>query len=165
MAVVHGLLVLLALVSLVCLPCLVVMVITADEAVTAVVRAIGRGLRWSAARCGRTPPGRWLVPRVRRVRPATVPAGPPIEQIAADLRRLGGQRFTLATRSPVWYAAVQHAYDDRLSLACRELRIPEYLRELTGVDLEIERVRVEGMLQAAGLGLPGGDPDRRQDQH
>ena len=70
---------------------------------------------------------------------------------------------------------MQRAYDDRLSLACLELEIPQHLRELTGVDLEIERVRVEGELEAAGLGLVGGDglggdglvggdADHRQDQ-
>ena len=46
----------------------------------------------------------------------------------------------------VWHSAVIEAYDDRLRAACRALGIPEHLAELTGVDREIERVRVEGVL-------------------
>jgi hypothetical protein len=90
------------------------------------------------------------------------PAGPPIEQIAADLRRLGQQRLGIATRSPVWFSAVSRAYDDRLRAACRALRIDEHLGELTGVDLEIERVRVEGVLKAAGMRF-GDTAERRSD--
>lgn len=76
---------------------------------------------------------------------------PPIEQIASDLRRLGRQRLGLATRNPIWYEAVRRAYDDRLRLACGCLGIQQHLAELDGLDLEIERVRVEGELRAAGL--------------
>jgi hypothetical protein len=119
---------------------------------------------------GGTPTG-WLAAPA----PDAKPAGPPIEQIAADLRRLGRQRIGVATRSPVWFAAVQRAYDDRLSLACLELEIPQHLGELTGIDQEIERVRIEGELAAAGIGLVsgdglggdglvGGDADHWQDQ-
>jgi hypothetical protein len=89
------------------------------------------------------------------------PAGPPIEQVAADLRRLAGQRLDLAHRSAVWHAAVERAYDDRLAVACRELRVEEHLTELSGVDLEIERVRVEGALQRAGLSARNADRARR----
>ena len=45
------------------------------------------------------------------------------------------------------------AYDERLRLACRCLEVPEHLAELEGIDLEIERVRVEGELIGAGLVL------------
>lgn len=88
------------------------------------------------------------------------PIGPPIERLAADLRRLAGQRVGLATRSPVWFSAVQRAYDDRLTVACLELEIPQHMGELTGVDLDIERVRVEGMLQQAGLTFRDAEADR-----
>ena len=93
------------------------------------------------------------------------PAGPPIEQVAADLRRLANQRLGVGRRSEIWFAAVERAYDDRLRVACRDLCVEEYLAELEGIDLDIERVRVEGALQAAGMNLPmsgaSGRPDPR----
>ncbi len=79
----------------------------------------------------------------------------PIEKVAADLRRLRRQRAGIAQRSPVWRAAVEDAYDDRLRLACARLGIAEHLPQLTGVDRDIERVRLEGELQAAGIALNG----------
>ncbi|HET6212017.1 MAG TPA: hypothetical protein VFE14_03985, partial [Micromonosporaceae bacterium] len=90
-----------------------------------------------------------------------VPVGPPIEQLAADLRRLGRQRLGIATRSTVWFTAVQRAYDDRLRLACRSLDIEQHLDELDGLDLDIERVRVEGELVIAGVSLGPVDVDQR----
>ena len=77
-----------------------------------------------------------------------------IEQLAFDLRRLDRQRRSGPTRySEVWLAAVLHAYDTRLQMACRSLGVPEHLQPLDGVDREMERVRVEGELAAAGLVL------------
>ncbi|WBB73159.1 hypothetical protein O7602_26290 [Micromonospora sp. WMMD1128] len=78
----------------------------------------------------------------------------PLEQLANDLRRLGGHRLAAADRSVVWHGAVIEAYDERLRAACHALGITEHLTELNGVDREIERVRVEGLLHAAGLTLP-----------
>ncbi|MEU8115538.1 hypothetical protein [Micromonospora sp. NPDC048947] len=86
----------------------------------------------------------------------------PLEQLAADLRRLGGQRVGGGGRSMVWHSALLQAYDDRLRLACRALGIAEHLAELEGVDQEIERVRVEGVLHAAGLALPAARAGLRQ---
>lgn len=81
-----------------------------------------------------------------------------IEQIAADLRRLGGHRLgghrPGGGRVTVWHSSLVQAYDDRLRLACRCLGLTEHLGELTGIDLQIERIRVEGELHAAGLKLP-----------
>lgn len=65
----------------------------------------------------------------------------------------------------VWHGAVVQAYDDRLRLACRALGITEHLAELSGVDQEIERVRVEGVLHAAGLALPAARAGHRQRHH
>ena len=79
----------------------------------------------------------------------------PIEKVAADLRRLRRQRAGIAQRSPVWRAAIEDAYDDRLRLACQRLGIDEHLTELSGFDREIERVRLEGELEAAGIALHG----------
>jgi hypothetical protein len=79
---------------------------------------------------------------------------PTIEQLAADLRRLDRQRHGgVSTESAAWSAAVLQAYDDRLRLASRCLGVAEHLGSLGGMDREIERVRVEGELQAAGLAL------------
>jgi hypothetical protein len=165
----HGILVLAALVALLCLPCLLALAIFADVAMISAERSVRRvSRRWRTRReavrlersTGLAPP-RWLL----RLRPPvdTPPAGPPFEQVAADLRRLARQRAELASRSPVWFAALHRAYDERLRIACRELEIPEHLHGLEGVDLELERLRVEGALAAAGLSLAGADSDGRQD--
>src|SRR4030095_16187461 len=96
--------------------------------------------------------------------PGSVPplaehALPTIEQVAADVRRLDRQRHTgPTTGSESWLAAVVRAYDERLSLACRSLFVTQHLSALDGVDRDIERVRVEGELQAAGPGLPSVAP-------
>ena len=155
MAVLHGLLIMLTLVALASLPCVVALLVTADIAADHATRALRRRLRsLRARRDARRLARRAGLPLATS---DVKPTGPPIEQIAADLRRLGRQRIGVATRSPVWFAAVQRAYDDRLSLACLELDIPQHLRDLTGMDLEIERVRIEGELHAAGIGLVSGN--------
>jgi hypothetical protein len=78
----------------------------------------------------------------------------PIEWLARDLRRLDRQRRGGVTLESVrWQAAVIRAYDERLCLACRCLGVTENLSPLDGLDREIERVRVEGALEAAGLRL------------
>lgn len=88
------------------------------------------------------------VPALVHLRP------PPIEQLAFDLRRLDRQRRGgLTLQSERWLAAVMVAYDERLCMACRCLGVRENLRPLDGMDREIERVRVEGALEAAGLNL------------
>lgn len=151
----HGLLIMLTLIALASLPCMVALVVTADIVAENMSRALRHRLRRRRARRD----ARRLARRAGLSLDMSdaKPAGPPIEQIAADLRRLGRQRIGVATRSPVWFAAVQRAYDDRLSLACQELDIPQHLCDLTGMDLEIERVRIEGELHAAGIGLVSGD--------
>jgi hypothetical protein len=86
-------------------------------------------------------------PRVQRSMPC-------LDQIAADLRRLDRQRQTGATLgSERWRAAVVRAYDLRLELACGSLGLPHHLGGLRGLDLDLERVRVEGRLQAEGVEL------------
>jgi len=82
---------------------------------------------------------------------ASLPAVP-IEQLAFDLRRLDRQRRSGPMRSSeVGLAAVLQAYDARLQLACQCLGVAEHLQPLQGVDREIERVRLEVQLEAAGL--------------
>nr|WP_208811272.1 hypothetical protein [Micromonospora echinofusca] len=87
-----------------------------------------------------------------------------IERIAADLRTLGGHRIGLRSRAVLWDPAVLAAYDERLRQASRCLGITEHLAELEGVDREIERIRVEGELHAAGLALPAARGVRGQHQ-
>ncbi|GAA1505127.1 hypothetical protein GCM10009827_018160 [Dactylosporangium maewongense] len=170
----HGLLVVGAIGLIAVAPCLVcLLLISADEMLERGVRAvkrggrgIGRGIRKVLVRkAGR--PG-WQDGRVRRwwhlswagrvlhtvaAESPPAPAGPPIEQLAGDLRRLNRLRMGVATRSPVWFNAVQRAYDEALRVACGQLGVDQYLGEVSGVDLEVERLRVEGELQRAGLAL------------
>ncbi|MFI6762755.1 hypothetical protein ACIBF5_26845 [Micromonospora sp. NPDC050417] len=157
MAVMHALVLALALLALVCIPALVAAMICADELV-----------HWLAAE--------WDARRVRRREqraldhleralhaetgfggfdPAELdrPGGPAIEQIAADLRRLGGERLGPWQSSRSGHGDLLRAYDERLRLASRYLGVAEHLADLDGVDREIERVRVEGELEAAGLML------------
>lgn len=161
----HGLVVTLVLLALVCLPCAVALLLTADVVIIAMSdRMFRMRRRWVERRlAARAGLGRGLA---RSLLPDRVtPVGLPIEQLAADLRRLSQQRTDLATRSPVWFTAVSAAYDNRLTVACQELEIPEHLHELDGLDLEIERLRVEGLLLAAGLRLHGTEVQRQRDQH
>ncbi|MFI5913648.1 hypothetical protein [Dactylosporangium sp. NPDC051541] len=57
--------------------------------------------------------------------------------------------------------AVQEAYDEGLHVACAELKVEEHLDELTGIDLEVERLRVEGELERAGLVLRNAGAEQR----
>ena len=52
-----------------------------------------------------------------------------------------------------WLDAVVKAYDRRLELACDTLGVAQHLHQLDGIDLDIERVRVQGRLQESGLDL------------
>lgn len=76
-----------------------------------------------------------------------------LDQIEHDLRRLNHARRTEAAESPAWRDAVERAYDLRLCLACECLGLDEHLEPLEGMDRELERMRVESTLQAAGLSL------------
>lgn len=88
-----------------------------------------------------------------------------IERIAADLRRLEQSRAVLEGMddpgSEVRREALRRAYETRLQDACRSLGVAEHLDGLTGLDREIERLRIEVLLEAEGLVLrsaqsPGG---------
>jgi hypothetical protein len=174
--VLHGLLVAGVIGLIAVAPCLVcALLMSADEIMYRVgetlrgwkrrvqERRSGLGGRWSRTRLGR----RWQLSRVGRrvdeVAPARVQraVGPPIEQVAGDLRRLNRLRESVATRSRVWFVAVQEAYDEGLCIACLQLGVEEHLSELAGVDLELERLRVEGELQRAGLVLRNAGAQQR----
>ncbi|GAA0438097.1 hypothetical protein FHR83_006959 [Actinoplanes campanulatus] len=88
----------------------------------------------------------WDPSRLAALRP------PPIERIAYELRRLDQQRRSgLVAQSEALFNAVMLAYDTYLRMACRCLGVPERLQSLTGSDLDLERLRVEATLEAAGL--------------
>ncbi|MEV0425375.1 hypothetical protein [Micromonospora sp. NPDC050495] len=154
----RGLLLALTIFAVCCLPALIALMFCADEIIDRVVCG------WSEWRDERRE--RRTIARLDRAIEADAltrdidltefdRAGRrPLEQLATDLRRLGGHRLAAADRSVVWHGAVIDAYDERLRAACRALGITEHLAELDGVDREIERVRVEGLLHAAGLSLP-----------
>lgn len=160
-AVVQALVLMLAIVATVCLPAVVALILCSDGLAAGALRRV-------AALRGAVKQRRLLdkldrsVARAPAVDLSALDGGdrPAIEQIAADLRRLQTQRLGVAGRSRVWQSAVQQAYDDRLRLACACLGVAEHLCDLEGVDLEIERLRVEGELQAAGLVLSSATGER-----
>jgi hypothetical protein len=95
--------------------------------------------------------------RARKVR-RLEPLGPPIEAIAASLRRLRGWLEIYDDPTPIpgkatKVAAATIAYDRVLGDACRALEITESLCDTVGVDREAERLRVEMALEDAGLVL------------
>lgn len=168
MAVVRALVLSLAILAVLCLPAVFALLLCADEIIDRAAwnideRREARRQRRTISRLNRAV-GPLSVPRDSDLAALERPDRPTIEQIAADLRRLGGQRLGLATRSIVWQTAVLRAYDDRLRMASRCLGVAEHLDQLDGVDLEIERVRVEGELHSAGLMLPTVRRERRREQ-
>jgi hypothetical protein len=138
--------ILLALMTLAMLPCLVVFVVFADAFLNAV-----RWQRWRIHRAG-SDDGPAIEPTAEAEIDQPDPAGPPLEQIAAEIHRLTYARRTATAGTPRFVAATR-AYDRRLGHACRALEIDEHLTELDGVDLELERLRVEGELLSAGFVL------------
>ncbi|MFG2053917.1 hypothetical protein ACGFI9_07765 [Micromonospora sp. NPDC048930] len=166
MGVGRGLLLVLAILAVCCLPALFALLFCADEILD---RVACRWAEWREQRRERR-----TIARLDRAIEADAltrdidltefdrDGRRPLEQLATDLRRLGGHRLAAADRSVVWHGAVIDAYDERLRAACQALGIVEHLAEVDGVDREIERVRVEGLLHAAGLTLPAARPGHHQ---
>src|SRR5689334_3642111 len=85
--------------------------------------------------------------------PPGPPTGPPIEKLAADLRRLRPE-----ARSPrpgvrmAKQRGIVAAYDETLVATARALGVPTGLTQLPdGIDREAERLRLEDALEDAGL--------------
>jgi hypothetical protein len=82
------------------------------------------------------------------------PAGPPLERLAADLRRLypGAHFPQKGVRMPK-QRGVLMAFDERLVETARALEVPTTLPDLPaeGFDREAERLRLEHALTEAGL--------------
>jgi hypothetical protein len=150
MAVVRTLGVIAILVAVATAPCLLCTVLTSADKIADRFTDRCRSLfHWVLRTNVESDPTSGSSPFSRRRLPVT--RARPIELIAADLRRLHRHRSGIAMRSQVWFTAVRRAYDDRLCVACGQLGIEQHLGELTGIDLDLERVRVEGLLLAAGL--------------
>jgi hypothetical protein len=110
-------------------------------------------LFWVVLRVPRTVDGIGAWMRRHRTPP---PAGPPIEQLTADLRRV---HRTLAEYPPgtpnLRRRATRDAYDTLLAQACTAVDVPHRLAELPeGMERELERLRVEEALRRAGLTIP-----------
>ncbi|MEV6910466.1 hypothetical protein [Amycolatopsis sp. NPDC051071] len=91
----------------------------------------------------------------RRRREPEVPAGPPIEKLAADLRRVHRLLADLPSgASAVRRYGTRQAYDALLVQACREVEVEHRLDTLPeGFDRGIERLRVEESLAERGLSV------------
>jgi thiamine biosynthesis lipoprotein ApbE len=162
-AIPHTLVLAVAILTLLCLPAIVAAIVCADELIERAARAMHQARLTRRERRAISRLDRSIGPIVEVVLVAPEDQErPTIEQIAADLHRLGQQRLGVAQRSQVWQTAVLRAYDEQLRLASACLGVTQHLSELVGVDLEIERVRVEGELQARGMTLPTAGAERRE---
>ncbi|WNV77908.1 hypothetical protein [Geodermatophilus sp. DSM 44513] len=92
----------------------------------------------------------------RRREERAAPAGRPLEQVAADLRRLGRQLAAVPAGAPMARRrGLQAAYDDVLAEAARLLEVPHALDEVRpGRPRDVERLRVQAALADAGLAVP-----------
>ncbi|MFC0108479.1 hypothetical protein [Kibdelosporangium aridum] len=92
-----------------------------------------------------------LTRRLRRSDP--VATNPPIERVAADLRRVHRIIVGYGPGTPmIRRTGALHAYDALLMQACRAVDVPHRLDQVpTGTPLEVERLRVEESLMSAGL--------------
>jgi biopolymer transport protein ExbB/TolQ len=78
--------------------------------------------------------------------------GVPIEQLAADLRRLRAILGTDAHRSAAHQMGNRLAYDKLLMQVCQMLEIEHDLEgDSIGFERDIERIRVEAELERAGV--------------
>lgn len=89
--------------------------------------------------------------------------GMPIERLGADLRRLRtaiqNQRYCSATQQ----RALLTAYDSVLAETCAMLGLEHELeRDTGGLERDIERVRIEAMLESRGIVI---SKPRRHDQN
>jgi len=145
--VLEALVIVLAIFALAFLPCVIFLILCADELIESTARALRRA-------------------RKARLRVFPEPTGPPLQQIAEELHRLGGARRASAPGS-VRHVVTTRAYDRRLEQACAALQIEHHLTDLDNLDLDLERLRVEGALLAAGFVLANidveADVDGRQD--
>ncbi len=90
----------------------------------------------------------------RAVRALRDQHGVPLEQLAADLRRLRALVSGDANRSAAHQLGNRLAYDRLLTQICAMLEIEHELEgESAGIERDLERLRVEAELERAGLVL------------
>jgi hypothetical protein len=90
----------------------------------------------------------------RAARQPERPQGPPVERLAADLRRLRAELVYRRPTNNVGLTALMQAYDEVLEATCARLELPAHVRELPiGLDRDIERLRAEAAVQEAGIPL------------
>jgi len=104
--------------------------------------------------------GVWVAESWRDRRSTERPTGPPVERIAADLRRISTMLTDPRPMSAVRRTGILAAYDNRLVAACAALDVPHDLDRTDGMDREIERLRIETALEACGLVIRGSSHDR-----
>lgn len=98
---------------------------------------------------------RWLTHTYERLRPPPPqPLGPPIERIAADLRRIAGHLDQLVAAGPIpgrilRVRTTTAAYDDTLLRACRALDVDT--AALSSPMSSAQRLQTEAALSRAGL--------------
>lgn len=115
----------------------------------AVVSVAPSALFWAALRVPAL--YRWLCRR----RSAPVPSEPPVEQVAANLRRVRRTLAQLPSGTPAARRiGTRQAYDELLVTACRELGVEHRLDGLReGIDRDLERLRIEDALSRKGFVL------------
>jgi hypothetical protein len=104
----------------------------------------------------------WIADAWRSRRAGPEPLGPPVERLAADLRRLSAVMRSPGPVSSVRRLGVERAYDETLVRAAESLAIPTELEATTGWDRDLERLRLETQLERAGLVLR--NPDHHHDR-
>jgi hypothetical protein len=85
-----------------------------------------------------------------------VPTGLPIEQLAADLRRVHRLLVQCPDGTPmVRRVATREAYDELLRQACAAVDVHHDLDTMPeGLERDMERLRIEEALRSAGLTIP-----------
>ena len=117
--------------------------------------------RWDAAISNWRGSRRQKAERRRNLRAMRRQQGVPLEQIAANLRRLRGVLTVDEHRSAVHQIGNRVAYDQVLIQASEMLQIEHDLaKRSAGMERNIERLRVEAELERAGVVLS----DRRYGQ-
>ena len=117
--------------------------------------------RWDAAISNWRESRRQKAERRRNLRAMRRQQGAPLEQVAANLRRLRGVLTVDEHRSAVHQIGNRVAYDQVLIQASEMLQIEHDLaKHSAGMERNIERLRVEAELERAGVVLS----DRRYGQ-
>ena len=117
--------------------------------------------RWDAAISNWRESRRQKAERRRNLRAMRRQQGAPLEQVAANLRRLRGVLTIDEHRSAVHQIGDRVAYDQVLIQASEMLQIEHDLaKHSAGMERNIERLRVEAELERAGVVLS----DRRYGQ-